>query len=220
MGAYMPEETDALFSEATAELQADVRANLADAEEALPETDDVWGTEADNVLGVLNQLQSALTADDASESFTEARKWYLLGSEAGAFDEGEIEEFEARFEALEDVLGSLDELSEEVEDLIPRFPELKGALDAIDDQDPIDDVVESGAGETTEEDESGDEGDVEDEDVEGEISSEGESEEGEEASDEDDEVDAADGDDDDSDGPVESWGGDSDDDSLNQSSFA
>lgn len=134
----MTEDSDSLFSEATTELQEDVQSNLANAEAALPDPDAVWETDATNIIGVLNQIQSVLDTGDAEEAFKEARKWYLLGNEAGAFTEEEQAELEERFESVEDAFTSIESVSEGVEGLIPDIPALKSSLENVDSEnDPV-----------------------------------------------------------------------------------
>jgi len=61
-------DDDDLFGEAAAETRAEVEEHLAAAREELPDPDAVWETDADNVLGVLNGLKSALDVGDAVDS--------------------------------------------------------------------------------------------------------------------------------------------------------
>ncbi len=120
---------DELFSEAAGELRGDVEAALEAARGTLPESEDLWTVEADNVLGVLNGLRAALAADDAGEHLREARKWHEMGRRAGAFEDddlaGEIEAVESLFEQLE---GAREEVSE----LAATLPEIKGALEEFE----------------------------------------------------------------------------------------
>ena len=121
---------DELFSEAAGELREDVEAALAEAREALPDPDELWAVEADNVLGVLNGLRAALAAEDASDQLREARKWYEMGRRADAFEGNglgeEIESIEALFERLEDARGQVSRLA-------GTLPEIKGALEDLED---------------------------------------------------------------------------------------
>ena len=66
-------DDDELFDEAASEMRADVEEALAAARESLPEGDDVWSIEADNALGVLNGLRSALDVGEAGDRFREAK---------------------------------------------------------------------------------------------------------------------------------------------------
>ena len=65
---------DELFGEAASEMREDVEESLAEAWDELPDPDDVWETDADNVLGVLNGLRSALDVGDAEEHLRDAKK--------------------------------------------------------------------------------------------------------------------------------------------------
>ena len=92
-------DDDDLFGEAAAETRAEVEEHLAAARGELPDPDAVWETDADNVLGALNGLKSALDVGDAVDSVRSAKKAYVLGERADAFEDAddlktEIEELE------------------------------------------------------------------------------------------------------------------------------
>ena len=78
-----------LFGEAAEEMRTDVEEHLAGARDELPDPDDVWHTDADNVLGVLNALRSELDVGEAREHLRQAKKWYTMGERADAFDDPE-----------------------------------------------------------------------------------------------------------------------------------
>jgi hypothetical protein len=65
-------DDDDLFGEAASEMRTDVEASLAAAREELPAPDEVWTADADNTLGVLNALRSALDVAGAGEHLREA----------------------------------------------------------------------------------------------------------------------------------------------------
>lgn len=117
---------DDLFGEAAAEMRADVEQHLQQAWEELPDSDDVWETEADNVLGVLNGLRSALDAGDAEEHLRQAKKWYTMGQRADAFED--TDDFVEEIEAIEEVIEMLTDAREEVGNLTGAMPQLRGAL--------------------------------------------------------------------------------------------
>ena len=117
---------DDLFGEAAAEMREDVEEHLDAARESLPEADDVWETDADNVLGVLNGLRSALDADDAAEHLRQAKKWYTMGVRAEAFDDAD--DLEADIQELADLFELVEEAHEQVSSLTGTVPELRGAL--------------------------------------------------------------------------------------------
>ena len=123
---------DELFDEAAGELEADVEAALEEARDALPDPDALWAVEADNALGVLNGLRAALAAEDASEHLREARKWYEMGRRAEAFEDGELAE---EIEAVESLFEQLAEAREQVSSLAGTLPEVKAALEALEDAD-------------------------------------------------------------------------------------
>lgn len=120
---------DELFSEAAGELRADVEAALEEARSALPDADELWAVEADNVLGVLNGLRAALAAEDASEHLREARKWYEMGRRADAFEDDDLG---GEIEAVEDLFDQLAEARGQVSELAGALPEIRGALEEVD----------------------------------------------------------------------------------------
>ncbi|MEF8856859.1 MAG: DUF5790 family protein [Haloplanus sp.] len=124
---------DELFGEAAAEMRADVEEHLEQARAELPTAADVWETEADNVLGVLNGLRSALDAGDAEDHLRQAKKWYTMAERADAFEDGA--DLAAAIEELEDLIASIDEAHADVSDLTNAVPELRGALQEFEAAD-------------------------------------------------------------------------------------
>ncbi|KAB7515332.1 DUF5790 family protein [Halosegnis rubeus] len=125
-------DDEELFGEAATEMRAEVEDALAEAWRALPDPDDVWDVDADNTLGVLNALKGALDIGDATEQLREAKKQFVIGQRADAFeDAGDLE---AEIEELESLLGDIETAHEEASDLASTLPGLRGALDdAVDD---------------------------------------------------------------------------------------
>jgi hypothetical protein len=118
---------DDLFGEAAAEMRDDVEDHLDAARAELPDSDDVWETDADNVLGVLNGLRSALDVGDAEEELRQAKKWYTMGVRADAFDDAD--DLEGDIEAVEELLELVVDANEQVSALTATIPELRGALE-------------------------------------------------------------------------------------------
>lgn len=127
-------DDDDLFGEAAAETRAEVKEHLAAAREQLPDPDAVWETDADNVLGALNGLKSALDAGDAIDSVRSAKKAYVLGERADAFDDAE--DLEAEIEELESLVADIESAADEVASLTGTIPAIRGALqDAAGEDD-------------------------------------------------------------------------------------
>jgi predicted nucleic acid-binding Zn-ribbon protein len=122
---------DELFGEAAAEMRADVEEHLEKARAELPAAADVWETEADNVLGVLNGLRSALDVGDAEEHLRQAKKWYTMGERADAFEDAA--DLAAAIEDLESLVDSIEEAHADVGDLTNAIPELRGALQEFEE---------------------------------------------------------------------------------------
>jgi hypothetical protein len=122
---------DELFGEAAAEVRADVEEHLGKARAELPDPDEVWAADADNVLGVLNGLRSALDAGDAEDHLRQAKKWYTMGDRADAFDDAD--DLAAAIEELETLIESIGDTHNDVSDLTNAVPELRGTLRDLDD---------------------------------------------------------------------------------------
>ncbi|WP_058367450.1 DUF5790 family protein [Haloparvum sedimenti] len=120
-------DDDDLFGEAAAEVRDEVEAHLADARAELPDADEVWETDADNTLGVLNGLKSALDVGEAAEHVRQARKSYVLGERADAFEDAD--DLGAEIDALSELIADIEEAADAVGELAGTVPELRGALD-------------------------------------------------------------------------------------------
>ena len=120
-------DDDELFDEATSEMREDVEESLAAARGALPEADAIWEVDADNTLGVLNGLRSALDVGDAEEHLRDAKKWYTMGERADAFEDAD--DLAEAIEEVEDLMGQITEAHDEVSDLASTIPELRGSLE-------------------------------------------------------------------------------------------
>lgn len=122
-----------LFGEAAAEMRTDVEEHLAAAREELPAAADVWETDADNVLGALNGLKSALDVGGAVEHVRSAKKAYVLGERADAFEDAD--DLKAEIETLESLVTDIETAAEEVASLTGTVPAIRGALqDAADEE--------------------------------------------------------------------------------------
>jgi uncharacterized membrane protein YdfJ with MMPL/SSD domain len=132
-------EDDDLFGEAASEVRADVEDSLAATRGALPDADDVWDVDADNTLGVLNALRSALAAEDAHEHLRDAKKWYTMGERADAFEDAET--LAADIEAVEGLLEDLEAARDGVGDLAATLPQVRSAL-----QEAAEDGTDADAG--------------------------------------------------------------------------
>jgi hypothetical protein len=145
-------DDDDLFDEAASEMREDVEESLVAAREALPESDTIWDVDADNTLGVLNGLRSALDPEDAEEHLTDAKKWYTMGQRADAFEDGE--DLADQIEAIDAVFDDIEDAHEQVSDLASTIPELRGALD--DAMDATADAAEADTDADAEEAEAAD----------------------------------------------------------------
>jgi hypothetical protein len=124
-------DDDDLFTEAASEMREDVESSLAAARDALPDADDVWETDADNTLGALNGLRSALDVGDASEHLRDARKWYTMGEQADAFED--TEELGAEIEDVAELVADIEAAHDQVGELTSTVPQLRSALEGADD---------------------------------------------------------------------------------------
>ncbi|USZ71147.1 DUF5790 family protein [Natronosalvus halobius] len=143
-------DDDELFGEAASEMRSDVESSLADAWSALPDADDIWETDAENVLGVLNGLKSALDVGDAEDHLRDAKKWYTMGERADAFEDAD--DLEEEIADLEEALENITDAGEQVGELTATIPALRGTLE------------DAGSGEADDEDEDEDEAEAEEDD--------------------------------------------------------
>ncbi|WP_049922399.1 DUF5790 family protein [Halopiger djelfimassiliensis] len=120
-------DDEELFGEAANEMREDVEASLEQGWDALPAADDVWETDADNVLGVLNGLNSALEAGDAEDHLRDAKKWFTMGQRADAFEDAD--DLEAEIADLEDAIADISAAGDQVSDLTSTIPALRGTLE-------------------------------------------------------------------------------------------
>ncbi|WP_435062942.1 DUF5790 family protein [Halobaculum sp. EA56] len=141
-------DDDDLFGEAADEMRADVEEHLRAAKSKLPTADAVWETDADNVLGALNGLRSALDTGDAVEELRQAKKQYVLGERAGAFEDDD--ELAEEIEGLQELVETLEEAHGQVGDLTSTVPQIKSDLedahaDGVDADADADDTEEAEA---------------------------------------------------------------------------
>ncbi|WP_455449952.1 DUF5790 family protein [Natrinema thermotolerans] len=139
-------DDEELFGEAANEMREDVESSLEAAWAALPDADDVWETDADNVLGALNGLNSALEVGDAEDHLRDAKKWFTMGQRADAFDDAD--DLEAEIESLGDAITDIAEAGEQVGELTSTIPALRGTLQ---DAGPADDEAADAADEAADE---------------------------------------------------------------------
>jgi hypothetical protein len=126
-------DDDDLFGEAASEMREDVEKSLAAAREGLPDADDVWDVDADNTLGVLNALRSALDVGDAEEHLRDAKKWYTMGERADAFDDAD--DLAEDIEAVEELVADIEDAREQVGDLTSTVPQLRSALEEAEESE-------------------------------------------------------------------------------------
>jgi uncharacterized phage infection (PIP) family protein YhgE len=138
-------DDDELFTEAASEMREDVESSLEEARDALPEADAIWEVDADNTLGVLNGLRTALDTEDAADHFRDAKKWYTMGEKADAFDDAQ--DIAEQIEAVEDLFADIEEAHEQVGELASTIPQLKSALETDDEEAEADSDADAEAAE-------------------------------------------------------------------------
>jgi len=125
-------DDDELFGEAANEMRTDVEESLAKARDALPEADSVWDVEADNTLGVLNALKTALDVGDAEDHLRDAKKWYTMGERADAFEDAD--DLAEEIETVADLIDDVEDAREQVSDLTATIPQLRSTLEEFEDE--------------------------------------------------------------------------------------
>lgn len=129
-------DDDELFTEAASEMREDVESSLADARKELPDAEDIWEIEAENSLGVLNSLRTALDLGEAKEHLRDAKKWFTMGKEADAFDDAE--DLAEEIETVEALFEDIEKAHDQVGELASTVPELKSALEEATDETEAD----------------------------------------------------------------------------------
>lgn len=120
-------DDDELLGEAASEIRADVEANMDAARSELPSADAIWDVDAENTLGVLNSLKSSLDTGDAAENLRDARKWFMVGERADAFEDPES--LEEELDDLAALIETVDDAHDQVGGLASTVPELRGELE-------------------------------------------------------------------------------------------
>ncbi len=113
----------------------------------------VWETDAENTLGALNALRSALDVGDAAEHLHDAKKWYAMGQRADAFEDAD--DLEAEIETIDSAISDIEDAREQVGELASTIPSLKGSLEELHTED--DDAEAEDEEEETEEEAADDE---------------------------------------------------------------
>ncbi|MFH5797491.1 DUF5790 family protein [Haladaptatus sp. CMAA 1911] len=140
---------DELFGEAANEMREDVEENLAAAREELPAVEAVWKTDAENTLGALNALRSALDVGDAEEHLHDAKKWYAMGQRAEAFEDAD--DLEEEIETIDAAISDIEDAREQVGELASTIPSLKGSLEELEAENEED--ADEGEAEAADEEE-------------------------------------------------------------------
>lgn len=123
-------DDDELMGEAATEIREDVKTNLDAARSELPAAADVWETDAENTLGVLNGLKSALEIGEAEAHLRDARKWFMVGERADAFEDAES--LQEEIDAIESLIEEIGDAREGVNDLVNTVPALRSDLAELD----------------------------------------------------------------------------------------
>ena len=126
-------DDDELFDEAASEKREDVESALEQARAELPDADDIWDADSDNTLGVLNTLRSALDTETAADHFRDAKKEFIVGTEADMFEDPD--DLEASIAEVEELIADIEQAQEQVGDLTSTIPELRSALQETEDAD-------------------------------------------------------------------------------------
>lgn len=119
-------DDDELLGEAASEIREDVETNIEAARSELPAADAIWETDAENTLGVLNSLKSSLDVGEAVENLRDARKWFMVGERADAFEDPDS--LKEELDELAELIEEIENAREKVSDLASTVPELRGEL--------------------------------------------------------------------------------------------
>lgn len=123
-------DDDELLGEAASEIREDVETHLDAARAELPDAAAVWEVDSENTLGVLNALKSSLDVGEAPEHLRNARKWFMVGQRADAFEDSDS--LEAEIDDLAGLIETVEAAREGVNDLASTVPELRGSLEEFE----------------------------------------------------------------------------------------
>lgn len=154
-------DDDDLLGEAASEIREDVEAHLDAARTELPGPDEIWDTDAENTLGVLNGLRSALDTGEATARLRDAKKWFMVGERADAFEDPDS--LQEELDEIEELIEEIEDARERVGDLASTVPELRGSLEEFDTGEAGDDGDEEGKSDADDADEDEEEESEEDE---------------------------------------------------------
>ncbi|RDI71417.1 DUF5790 family protein [Halopelagius longus] len=133
---------DDLFGEAAEEMRSEVEEHLDAVRGSLPDADAIWDTEAQNVLGVLNGLKSALDVEEAEENLRQAKKTFIVGQRADAFEDPDS--LESEIASVQELLETVSDAEELVGELTSTMPQLRSQLqeaaDAAEERDAASDA--------------------------------------------------------------------------------
>ncbi|PSP54937.1 hypothetical protein BRC82_08025 [Halobacteriales archaeon QS_1_67_19] len=145
-------DEDELFGEAANEVREDVEASLKEANDALPDAEEIWNVDADNTLGALNALRSALETGDAEDALRDAKKWYTMGERADAFEDAD--DLEAEIEQVQSAIDDIADAKDQVGELTSTVPGLKNTLEELqsagDESEAADDEADDAEAEEAE----------------------------------------------------------------------
>lgn len=110
-------DEDELFDEAAEETYQEVEAAVEQAQNEVPDADAVIKADADNLIGMLNAVNSTVSSADIVGELEEAKKQFAIGRRADAFDDDVVEEIEAEFAALEDAVEALQSIEDSATEL-------------------------------------------------------------------------------------------------------
>lgn len=110
-------DDDELFAEAAEELQVDVDDALTRAREHVPAEEVVLGADQDELQAVLASLTTTLDIEAIKDALQEARKAFVMGRRADAFDDEYIADTEATMTTLEDTVTTLQNIEAAATDL-------------------------------------------------------------------------------------------------------
>ncbi|MFB6188062.1 MAG: DUF5790 family protein [Halobacteriaceae archaeon] len=119
-------DDEELFGEAAAEIRSDIENALENAESTLPNAEDIWNIDADNSLGMLNGMKAALDYEEAEAQLRDAKKWYMMGQRAGAFDNPD--ELKEQIDEFESIIQDMEAAEEHIQALTSLLPDLRNQL--------------------------------------------------------------------------------------------
>ena len=146
-------DNDELFTEATADIQSEIEESLTAATAALPSHADLIEHDTETAVAALESVEATIDLDAAEAAVADAKKTFLLGQRADAFESEYATETEATISELEETvatLGAIASASEELREALDGYSvDVQSGSTAASSDESSEELAESEADDAT-----------------------------------------------------------------------